>query len=93
MSRLTSKIKRIGRLNDRQVKAIAKTQQRGGVAALIQCGQAIDLMRLRRMGVNLGELVASEPISARQADEIAAALKRSGALDKIVVAGCGRGRR
>lgn len=92
MSRLTSKVKRIGELSDRQVKSIAKVQARGGVAALIQCSSPVDLGRLRRFGVNVAELLVSEP-EPRYAEEIASTLKRSMAVDKIVVAGCARSRR
>jgi recombination protein RecA len=65
--------------------AIAEAQKTGGVAAFIDAEHALDVTYARKLGVNLGELLVSQPDTGEQALEIAEQLVRSGACDLIVV--------
>jgi recombination protein RecA len=65
--------------------AIAEVQRQGGVAAFIDAEHALDVTYARRLGVNLGDLLVSQPDTGEQALEIAEQLVRSGAVDLIVV--------
>jgi recombination protein RecA len=65
--------------------AIAETQRLGGVAAFIDAEHALDVQYARRLGVNLADLLVSQPDTGEQALEIAEQLVRSGACDLIVV--------
>ncbi|ABC83383.1 recA protein [Anaeromyxobacter dehalogenans 2CP-C] len=65
--------------------AIAEAQKAGGVAAFIDAEHALDVGYARKLGVNLGELLVSQPDTGEQALEIAEQLVRSGACDVIVV--------
>jgi len=64
---------------------IAEAQRRGGIAAFIDAEHALDPTYARALGVNIDELVVSQPDSGEQALEIADLLVRSGALDIFVV--------
>ncbi|CAN5757791.1 recombinase RecA [soil metagenome] len=64
---------------------IAEAQQKGGVAAYIDAEHALDPGYAERLGVNLGELLISQPDTGEQALEIVETLVRSGALDVIVI--------
>jgi recombination protein RecA len=64
---------------------IAEAQKRGGIAAFIDAEHALDPTYARALGVNIDELLVSQPDSGEQALEIADLLVRSGALDLIVV--------
>ena len=64
---------------------IAETQKRGGIAAYIDVEHALDPTYARRCGVNVDELLISQPDTGEQALEIADALVRSGAVDIVVV--------
>lgn len=64
---------------------IAEAQREGGVAAFIDAEHALDPNYARALGVNLDELLLSQPDSGEQALEIAETLVRSGAVDVIVV--------
>jgi recombination protein RecA len=64
---------------------IAETQKRGGIAAYIDVEHALDPSYARRCGVNVDELLISQPDTGEQALEIADALVRSGAVDIVVV--------
>jgi recombination protein RecA len=64
---------------------IAEAQKRGGTAAFIDAEHALDPARARALGVNLDELLISQPDTGEQALEIAETLIRSGAVDVIVV--------
>ena len=64
---------------------IAEAQKMGGVAAFIDVEHALDPAYAARCGVNVDELLISQPDTGEQALEIAEALVRSGALDVIVV--------
>ncbi|GEJ56948.1 recombinase RecA [Anaeromyxobacter diazotrophicus] len=65
--------------------AIAEVQKAGGVAAFIDAEHALDVTYARRLGVNLADLLVSQPDTGEQALEIAEQLVRSGAVDLIVV--------
>src|SRR5690625_1057753 len=65
--------------------AIAETQRKGGQAAFIDAEHALDPHYARALGVNIDELLLSQPDTGEQALEIAEALVRSGAIDMIVV--------
>ncbi len=65
--------------------AIAEAQKTGGVAAFIDVEHALDPLYASRLGVNLDELLISQPDTGEQALEIAEALVRSGAVDIVVV--------
>lgn len=65
--------------------AIAEVQRSGGQAAFIDAEHALDPIYARNLGVNIDELLLSQPDTGEQALEIAEALVRSGAVDIIVV--------
>jgi recombination protein RecA len=65
--------------------AVAEVQKRGGQAAFIDAEHALDPVYARNLGVNIDELLISQPDTGEQALEIAEALVRSGAVDVIVV--------
>lgn len=65
--------------------AIAEAQKKGGQAAFIDAEHALDPIYARALGVNIDELLLSQPDTGEQALEIAEALVRSGAVDIIVV--------
>ncbi len=64
---------------------IAEAQKRGGFAAFIDAEHALDPQYATNLGVNLDELLVSQPDTGEQALEIAEALVRSGAIDVLVV--------
>lgn len=64
---------------------IAEVQKRGGVAAFIDAEHALDPDYAKRIGVNLEDLLISQPDSGEQALDITETLVRSNALDLIVV--------
>lgn len=64
---------------------IAEAQKMGGEAAFIDAEHALDPVYAKHLGVNIDELIVSQPDTGEQALEIAEALVRSGALDVIVV--------
>jgi recombination protein RecA len=64
---------------------IAETQKRGGIAAYIDVEHALDPTYAQRCGVNIDELLISQPDTGEQALEIADALVRSGAVDIVAV--------
>ncbi|HVF12895.1 MAG TPA: recombinase RecA, partial [Actinomycetota bacterium] len=64
---------------------IAEAQKRGGIAAFIDAEHALDVVYARNLGVNVDELLVSQPDTGEQALEIADMLTRSGAVDVIVV--------
>ena len=65
--------------------AVASAQKAGGVAAFIDAEHALDPVYARNLGVDINNLLVSQPDSGEQALEITEALVRSGALDIIVV--------
>ncbi len=64
---------------------IAQAQKKGGKAAFIDSEHALDPEYAKRIGVNLDNLLISQPDSGEQALDIAEALVRSGQLDVIVI--------
>ncbi|NLT34698.1 MAG: recombinase RecA [Gaiellales bacterium] len=64
---------------------LAEAQKRGGKAAFIDAEHAMDAMYARRIGVNVDDLLVSQPDHGEQALEICELLIRSGALDVVVV--------
>ncbi|MFC0524208.1 recombinase RecA [Pontibacillus salicampi] len=65
--------------------AIAEAQRQGGQAAFIDAEHALDPVYARALGVDIEELLLSQPDTGEQALEIAEALVRSGAVDMIVI--------
>ncbi|MDP2632829.1 MAG: recombinase RecA [Candidatus Curtissbacteria bacterium] len=64
---------------------ISQAQKNGGSAALIDAEHALDPLWAQKMGVNLDDLLISQPDTGEQALEITEALIRSGAIDVIVI--------
>ena len=65
--------------------ALAQCQKAGGVAAFIDAEHALDIQYARQLGVNVEQLLISQPDSGEQALDIAESLARSGAIDAIVI--------
>ena len=65
--------------------AIAECQKAGGIAAFIDAEHAFDRLYAQNLGIDLGELVISQPDNGEQALEIADNLLRSGAIDMLVI--------
>ena len=65
--------------------AIAEVQKKGGKAAFIDAENAIDPMYAKALGVNIDDLILSQPDSGEQALEITELLIKSGAIDLIVI--------
>jgi recombination protein RecA len=65
--------------------AIAEAQRGGGTCAFVDAEHALDPSYARKLGVNIDELVISQPDTGEQALEIADTLVRSGAIDVLVV--------
>lgn len=65
--------------------SIAQAQIHGGIAAFIDAEHALDPVYAKALGVDLEELIVSQPDTGEQALEIAESLVRSGAVDMIVV--------
>ncbi|MDD4793142.1 MAG: recombinase RecA [Firmicutes bacterium] len=64
---------------------IAEAQKLGGIAAFIDAEHALDATYAKRLGVDIENLLVSQPDTGEQALEIAEALVRSGAIDVVVV--------
>lgn len=64
---------------------IAEAQKRGGIAAFVDAEHALDPEYARKIGVNIDELLVSQPDTGEQALEIAEQLVRSGAVDVLVI--------
>lgn len=67
------------------IHAIAEAQKAGGIAAIIDAEHAFDPYYARKLGVDIDELLISQPDNGEQALEIADNLIRSGALDIVVI--------
>ena len=65
--------------------AIAETQKAGGIAAFIDAEHAFDRFYAQKLGVDIDNLIISQPDNGEQALEIADNLVRSGAIDMIVI--------
>ena len=64
---------------------IAQAQKEGGMAAFIDAEHALDPLYAKKLGVDINNLLVSQPDSGEQALEIAEALVRSGAIDVVVI--------
>jgi recombination protein RecA len=64
---------------------VAEAQKKGGIAAFIDAEHALDPGYARKLGVNVDELLISQPDTGEQALEIADTLVRSGAVDVLVI--------
>jgi recombination protein RecA len=67
------------------LQAIAECQKVGGTAAFIDAEHALDPVYAQKLGVNIDDLIVSQPDTGEQALEIADMLVRSGAVDLLVV--------
>src|SRR5678809_1218935 len=65
--------------------AIAESQRSGGTAAFVDAEHALDAIYARKLGVDIDNLLVSQPDSGEQALEITEVLIRSGAIDIVVV--------
>ncbi len=64
---------------------VAEVQKAGGVAAFVDAEHALDVVYAKKLGVNIDELLVSQPDTGEQALEIVDMLVRSGAVDLIIV--------
>ena len=64
---------------------VAEAQKKGGTAAFIDMEHALDPVYARKLGVNINELLVSQPDTGEQALEICDTLVRSGAVDVVIV--------
>lgn len=67
------------------LQAIAQCQKNGGTAAFIDAEHALDPIYAEKLGVNLDELIVSQPDTGEQALEVTDMLVRSGAVDLLVI--------
>src|ERR1700704_3486099 len=67
------------------LQVIAEAQKTGGICGFIDAEHALDATYARKLGVNLDDLLISQPDTGEQALEIVDTLVRSGALDVIVI--------
>jgi recombination protein RecA len=65
--------------------AIAEAQKKGGTAAFVDAEHALDPIYAKKLGVNIDELIVSQPDTGEQALEIADTLVRSNAIDVLVI--------
>ena len=65
--------------------SIAEAQKKGGIAAFIDAEHALDPAYAKKLGVDIDNLIVSQPDTGEQALEIAEALVRSGAIDVLVI--------
>ena len=64
---------------------IAEAQKKGGICAFVDAEHALDPVYARKLGVNIDDLLISQPDTGEQALEIADTLVRSGAVDVLVI--------
>ncbi len=64
---------------------LAEAQERSGIAAFIDAEHALDLSYARKLGVNVDDLLISQPDTGEQALEITEVLVRSGAMDVVII--------
>ncbi len=67
------------------LQCVAEAQKKGGICAFVDAEHALDPIYARKLGVNIDELLISQPDTGEQALEIADTLVRSGAIDVLVV--------
>ncbi|HEY3637766.1 MAG TPA: recombinase RecA [Rhizomicrobium sp.] len=65
--------------------AVAETQKKGGIAAYIDAEHALDPIYAKKLGVDIDEMLISQPDTGEQALEIADTLVRSGSVDIVVI--------
>jgi recombination protein RecA len=65
--------------------AVAEVQERGGTAAFIDAEHALDMVYAEKLGVNVTNLLISQPDNGEQALEVLESLVRSGAVDIVVI--------
>jgi recombination protein RecA len=67
------------------LQVISQAQREGGVCAFIDAEHAMDPVYARKLGINIDDLIISQPDSGEQALDIAETLVRSGAIDVLVI--------
>ncbi|MBI5444482.1 MAG: recombinase RecA [Deltaproteobacteria bacterium] len=67
------------------LQAVAEAQRLGGIAAFVDAEHALDVAYARKLGVQIEDLLVSQPDTGEQALEITEILVRSGAVDVVVV--------
>ncbi|HTT07637.1 MAG TPA: recombinase RecA [Gammaproteobacteria bacterium] len=67
------------------LQVVAEAQKAGGTAAFVDAENALDVQYAEKLGVNVGELLVSQPDTGEQALEITDMLVRSGAIDVLVI--------
>lgn len=67
------------------LQVVAEMQKLGGTAAFIDAEHALDVTYAQKLGVNIGDLLISQPDTGEQALEIADMLVRSGGVDVVVI--------
>ena len=67
------------------LQAVAEVQKKGGIAAFIDVEHALDPVYAKQLGVDIDQLIVSQPDTGEQALEIIEALVRSGAIDIVVL--------
>src|SRR5262245_30916775 len=67
------------------LQCVAEAQKKGGICAFVDAEHALDPVYARKLGVNIDDLLISQPDTGEQALEIADTLVRSGAIDVLVV--------
>src|ERR1700757_4828225 len=67
------------------LQCVAEAQKKGGIAAFIDAEHALDPVYARKLGVNIDDLLISQPDTGEQALEITETLVRSNAVDVIVI--------
>src|SRR5690606_4084977 len=67
------------------LQVIAEAQRQGGMAAFVDAEHALDATYAQKLGVNLDDLLVSQPDNGEQALEIVEVLVRSGSVDVVVV--------
>ena len=67
------------------LQTIAESQKRGGICAFVDAEHAMDPIYAKKLGVNISELLISQPDTGEQALEIADTLVRSGAIEILVI--------
>ncbi len=65
--------------------AVAETQKKGGIVAYVDAEHALDPMYAKKLGVDVDELLISQPDTGEQALEITDTLVRSGGIDLVVI--------
>ena len=64
---------------------LSESQKKGGIAAFVDAEHALDLGYARKLGINVDDLLISQPDTGEQALEITEVLVRSGAIDAVVI--------